>query len=230
VCFCDINDNLFIKARFLDSSHVQGNIRASSEIGEGCHCDTLLTAESQELILGEIWVHLNLKYCWFDRRVVDDITDQSCSDIAHTDISNETFLDQLFHCSPGFLVRDIVFLHAWLVSSVVPARWVAGLERDEFQSDREMDQVKVKIGETKIFQSLQASCSHMFLAMVVVPKLRCDKDIFTFDNTVSDSLSYPLANFLLIAIVTSGIEASVAGLKCILNHLTADVVGDLPQA
>jgi hypothetical protein len=70
----------------------------------------------------------------------------------------------------------------------------------------------------------------MFFAMVVVRKLRCDKDIFTFDNTISDSLSYTLANLLLIAIVTSGIEASVAGLKRILDHLTADVVGDLPQA
>ena len=69
----------------------------------------------------------------------------------------------------------------------------------------------------------------MFLAMVIVPKLRCDEDIFTFDNSVSYGLSYTLTNFLFIAIVTSGVEAPVAGSECVLDHLAADVVGDLPE-
>lgn len=69
----------------------------------------------------------------------------------------------------------------------------------------------------------------MLLPVIGIPKLRCDENIFTFDNSVRYGLSYTLTNFLFIAIVTSGVEAPVAGSECVLDHLAADVVGDLPQ-
>jgi hypothetical protein len=69
----------------------------------------------------------------------------------------------------------------------------------------------------------------MLLPMIGIPKLRCDKDIFAFDNTISYCLSYTVTNFLFIAIVTGGVEAPVAGSQCVLDHLAAEVVGDLPQ-
>lgn len=52
---------------------------------------------------------------------------------------------------------------------VRPLGWVALLEWNELKTDREVDEVKVKIVQFQILESLETSFLYVFLSMIGIP-------------------------------------------------------------
>jgi hypothetical protein len=70
----------------------------------------------------------------------------------------------------------------------------------------------------------------MLLAMISIPKLGSDPELFSLHYTVINGSFDALAHLLLITIVASRVETSVTGLNCIIHDSITGVFGDLPEA
>jgi len=69
----------------------------------------------------------------------------------------------------------------------------------------------------------------VLFAMICVPKLRGDPELFSLNNIFIKCTLDTFADFFLIAIITSGIEASVPYLNSIIDNLVTDIIWDFPK-
>lgn len=110
-----------------------------------------------------------------------------------------------------------------------------------------MDQVKIKVFKSPVFQLFLADGLDVLLRVVRIPQLFCslghghrgaqtdaylasDEHIFTFDKALFDSLLQTLADLYFIAIVACSIKMSVADFDSLVDRLCADGSIKLPRS
>ena len=94
-------------------------------------------------------MHLDLKHSRLYLCVVEYVPDHGGAHIALADVPHETLSHEFLHRTPSLLHAYVILQHAWLVCKV-PPRWISFLERHEFLSDREVDQVEVQVVQAKV--------------------------------------------------------------------------------
>ena len=82
--------------------------------------------------------------------------------------------------------------------------------RNVLQCDRKMDQIKINVTQPPCFVLRFGLRQSVLLAVVIVPKLSDDEDIFTLDESFVDSSLDALSCFLFVLVVVGTIEETVA--------------------
>lgn len=225
-----------VKDAFIISCHAEFDVGHWAEVAEGHHLNVVLSSHAQELLLGEVRVHFDLKDGRLDLSVAENLTDHGSANIAEANVADKTLSDQLFHGLPGLLVRDtVVDDHARLPSveffvKADPLRGVKLVNRYEGLSDWEMNQVEVQVVDTEVSHRFLAGELHVLRPMESVPELGHNEEIFPLHNTLIDGLLHALSRLLFVAIVTSGVQESVSVLDCVVNDIGAGVTWHLPKS
>ena len=181
-------------------------------------------------------MHLNLKHSGFDRCIVEHLLDLHCANIAEANITDESFSHEGLHSLPCLLVGDTSVenhprfssIHARIV--VDPFRRISRLDWDERLRNREMNQVQVKVINSKISHRLLTGKFDMFWTMEGVPELRHYKKIFPRADVFFDSSFDTLSCLLLISVVTCGIEQPVSILDSVVYNIGARLLWHLPKS
>ena len=103
-------------------------------------------------------MHLDLKHGRLHSSVVQYLADGLRANVAETNVLDQAFSMQGFDGSPGLLVSHTCIEDHLAVSSstvessveALPLGRVAGLVRHVGESDREMDQVQIKVVKTEV--------------------------------------------------------------------------------
>ena len=82
--------------------------------------------------------------------------------------------------------------------------------RNVLQCDRKMDQIKINVTQPPCFVLRFGLRQSVLLAVVVVPKLGDDEDIFTLDESFVDGSLDALSCFFFVLVVVGAIEETVA--------------------
>lgn len=85
------------------------------------------------------------------------------------------------------------------------------------EGNREVDEIQIDISKTPRLILGLGKGKGMFFCMVVIPKLRGDKDILTFHKSFLDSALDTLACFPFVLVIVCSVEESVSrldGLYC----------------
>ncbi len=170
-----------------------------------------------------------MKDSWLDGRVVEYFSELGSADVGAADASDQALLDELLQGEPCLVIGGLFLLdHAWLVG-VVPAGWVPDLEWHELDVHWEVNQIQVEVVQLQVSQSLLQSWLHVLLLVVGIPKLRSHEQVLSLDKAVVEGSLDTLTDFLLIAVVTGSVQASVTDLNGVVDDLGDDVSGDLPE-
>jgi len=127
--------------------------------------------------------------------------------------SARLLLGQFGHGFPGVDNGDVVeHLHvAALYQREELAVRFAGL----IKCNREVNEVQVEVLEAELSQAVVESSGHILRAMLRVPELGCDEDVFTLEawNSSAESLLESLCDLFLVAVDLGKIEVTVASLE-----------------
>jgi hypothetical protein len=113
---------------------------------------------------------------------------------------------------------------------VHPLPRVLLLEGHKLKGDREVNQVQVKIGQTEVIKSALASFLNVLLAVVSVPELADNEEIFTLAEAFVESAFNALTCFFLVAVVSCRVYKSVADLDSVVNSISAGFLGNFPDS
>ena len=70
--------------------------------------DSQLVVESDQILLREIWVELNLIENWLVSSISEEIKKHGDCAVADTNVLNKTLIDESFHLSPNLMSRGIL--------------------------------------------------------------------------------------------------------------------------
>lgn len=138
---------------------------------------------------------------------------------------------EFFHSSISLLVSDIFFeFKAFLFTVRVmnPFRRVSYFRVNILEVNREVDNVKIKVFESKIRQGSLDSWFNMFRSVESVPQFRYYKKVLTLADAFIKSLFDSLTNFLFVSIVAGSIEESVSAFDGVVNLACADFFWEFP--
>lgn len=76
-----------------------------------------------------------------------------------------------------------------------------------------MDQVEVEVVEAKLVERLAESVEGVFVAVVGVPELGADKDLFAGSASLVHPSTDSIATSLLVGIAGSRVDVAVAGIE-----------------
>ncbi|KAH3662179.1 hypothetical protein OGAPHI_005427 [Ogataea philodendri] len=132
---------------------------------------------------------------------------QQAFGLAETEVGDSNGTDfagvqQLLHGFPGVDIVDICWLGRRRLQK---GSLVAG--------KRIMHQIQVNVIQLELFQALLQSRQHILWSVVGIPQLRGDKDIFTVDAAVLDSI----AHLGLIAVDGGSVDVLVAVFQGVLD-------------
>ena len=91
-----------------------------------------------------------------------------------------------------------------------------------------MDQVKVEVVETQVLQSLLASHLYVLFPVEGVPELGSHEQVRPGDDALVNGSLDSLAALLLVAVVCSLVDASVACFNGFVSSVSCGLFGDLP--
>jgi hypothetical protein len=129
-----------------------------------------------------------------------------------------------------------------------PLGRIANIKGDKLETDWEVDEVEIKIVQTKVFQTLLTCSCHMLRSMEGVPQLGGDKQVFpltnpsiycsldaltNLENLSSSQRMYFITIFphlFLISIVTSTINMFVAKSDHLLYQVSCSIFLNLPAS
>jgi len=111
-----------------------------------------------------------------------------------------------------------------------PLWWVSSFEGDELQRNWEMDQVKVQVFNTKVFEGLLTSHLDMFLSMECVPQLAGDPEILSGYQAFINGFLDSLTALFLIAVVTCLVNAPVSRFDGTVDGVSHLFLWDFPAA
>jgi hypothetical protein len=80
------------------------------------------------------------------------------------------------------------------------------------EGNREVNEIQIDISKTPRLILGLGKSKGMFFRVVVIPKLRGDKDILTLHKSLLDSALDTLARFLFVLVIVCSVEESVSGL------------------
>lgn len=106
--------------------------------------NAVLTGFSNQLLLSQIWVKLNLEHGRLDLGVVKNLLDLVGSDVAEADVADKAVSHELLHGLPCLLIGDTsVEFHFWgcAIDRSGPLGRICGLNRNEGLMDWEVNQV-----------------------------------------------------------------------------------------
>ena len=92
-----------------------------------------------------------------------------------------------------------------------PTRWIGSFKGHKLQRYGKVNQVKIQILQTQIFQRPFQRRLDMIGTMVSVPKFRSNPKIFPCAKTFAYGPVNTLAGFFFIAIVTGTVQVAVTG-------------------
>jgi hypothetical protein len=85
--------------------------------------------------------------------------------------------------------------------------WIAMFLRlNILEGNREVDETEINISKTPCLILSLGKGKGMFFRMVVIPKLRGDKDILTLHKSLLDSALDILARFLFVLVIICSVE------------------------
>lgn len=225
------DDGFAEEAGVLSSRHVKLNVTQTSEVRETHDLQvSVLPRISEQLLLGEEGVQLDLEDGGLDLGVLEDIVDLVGVDVAAADVSREFLLDEGLHCVPGVLVASLRIENHLLVIGVHPLGRVLALDGHELLSDGEVNQVEIQVLELQILEGLLAGEFDLVGSVESVPQLGDDEKILSLDEALRDGAFDALTDLLLVTVVTSTVEESVASLNSLEDGLRAHVLANLPEA
>ena len=102
----DLSDSRQADKRLNVSLQVKSDIRQGAEVAEGHDCDSFFSADSEEVRLSQIGMHLNLEYGGLNRSIVEHFSDHLKSEIGDSYVFAESFTMDSFHSLPSLLVGD----------------------------------------------------------------------------------------------------------------------------
>jgi len=176
-------------------------------------------------------MHLNLQDSGLDCRRNHQLSQHARADITDANVLNKSLLHELFHSSVGLGKGDsLVRGHARVlnIGVVEPSSWVACLDWDELQVDREVNQIHINVVETQVLQGLLAGQLDMLRLVIVVPQLRENAKVLALNqacfNRACDALSY----LFLVSVVAGSVKESVACFNSIVYGVSAYIIGNFP--
>lgn len=200
-------------------------LRAERRVsGDG---DAELLAESNEFLLGEVGVELDLVDGGLDASVAEDVNQERALEVGNTDVLSKTRLADLLHGFPGLTDGDLGRVD--LAVETPPLRRVLGLNGNILEGDGEVDEVEVEVINAPELELVPDELVCALLLVVGVPELRSDENFLALDDSVLDSTSETLTSLLLVSVVTSTVEETVAGLQGVVDGICALGAGNLPE-
>jgi hypothetical protein len=114
-----------------------------------------------------------LKNRWLYLCVLDYVDNLNTPNVAHADVSYKTISNEFLHSFPSLLIGNcVVGLHSWICAlGVVDPFWgISDFWVNILERDWEVDQVKIKIVQAKVFKSPFTGWLNMFRMMESVPE------------------------------------------------------------
>lgn len=161
--------------------------------------NTLLLAESEELLLDEVGVVLNLKSGGADAAVTEEIHQQSTLEVGNTNALGEALVNDGLEALPGLLDGGLGLLDGTV--GHVPAGGVRDGRVDVFESDGEVDEEEIEVLKAPPFELLADNGLDVLLVVEGVPELGDDEELLTLDETLINGALHTLAALLLITVV-----------------------------
>ena len=208
--------------------HAEGEVGVGAEGREGGDGNVLLLTITEESILAEVGMHLDLKDGGFDSRVGKDIADEAGGEIGDSDLFGESGIDEFFHGTPGVGVGDFNRGHG--IASGGPAGRIHFGERDVFEGDGEVDEEEVELLEAKIGEGAFAGGPDVLGFVVGVPELAGDPEVVAAAESGIEGAGDTFADEGFISVVGGAVEMTVADFDGLMNNPGGEFYGDFPGA
>lgn len=91
-----------------------------------------------------------------------------------------------------------------------PYRIANSLRRDVFERNWKVDQIEIDVTQAPCFALGFGLCESVFFAVVVVPELGYDEDVFTLDEPFVDSAFDALSCFSLVLVVVRAVKETIS--------------------
>jgi len=111
----------------------------------------------------------------------------------------------------------------------VPLRGVAVGGINVLEGDGEVDEVEIEVFQSPVLELELASGLDVFLGMESIPELGSNPDVFTLDEASINGLLNAITSLLLVAVVSSTVQETVAGLDGVKDGVGALRLGNLPE-
>ena len=179
--------------------HIELNEAQGSEGGVRGNGNAVFLGILDQLLLGQVWVVLDLEGSWTDAGVAEHVHDELNVEVADADAACELLVDEALHGGPGLLGGGIAVLDP--VTLVEPARGVANVGIDIFESDGEVDDEEIEVVDAPVGQLLSADWLDLLELVERLPELGDDEELLPLHDSVLDSTSDSLSALLLVAII-----------------------------
>lgn len=186
--------------------HIQFLETQGAERGVCGDDDALALDVFDKLLLLEVRVMLNLERGRTNASMAQEVHDELNAEVANTNAAGEFLVDQRLHGLPCFLDSGIAECD---FAVCVPAGRVANGRVNPFECDGEVNQIKVKVFETKVLELLAGNGLDFVAVVEGVPELGDDEQFFALDEAVFESAGDTLADFFFISVVYSSMIVSV---------------------
>lgn len=141
----------------------------------------------------------DLECSWSDLGVAEEVHKKLTVEVADTDGFGHALANKLFHSSPSLLDGGVTGNN--ILAIVGETGWVSLRGVDVFQGDWEVDDVKVEIVNTPVFELLFADGLDAIMIVEGIPEFGYEEEIGAFDNAFFDGAGDTLAGFLFVAVV-----------------------------
>ena len=176
----------------------EGERSESRVTGNG---DVLALGERDQFLLDEVGVMFDLEDGGTDTGVSEDVHQQGTLEVADTDRSGQSEIDQLLESGPCFL--DGRFALNDLSFEVAPSAWVGNGGVDVFEGDGEMDEEEIKVVDAPPFELLAGDGLDFVGFVEGVPEFGGDEEFGTGDDAFVDSAFDTLSALFLVSVVYS---------------------------
>ena len=137
--------------------------------------------------------------------------------VRHTN-SARLLLGQLCHRLPCIDNGDIIEeldVAVWVVGLVLEGKEVVVGVAALIKGDGEVDKIEIEVVEAELSQAVIESCWYVLWAVLRVPELGCDKDVFALEtgDLATEGLLQSFRDLLLVTIDLRKVEVAVTGLE-----------------
>lgn len=162
----------------LSTVHVELDEAGGTEGGVGSDDDALGLGETDEQILLQVGVQLDLEGGGADLCVLEGVVEGLSLVVGDTNATGEALLDQLLHGTPRFLVGSLA--PADLADAiVVPSGWVADAGVDVLKSDGKVDEEEVEVVDLPVGKLATGDGLDLVLVVESLPQLGDNEEVLT---------------------------------------------------
>ena len=211
ISFRDFLNIRIVKKAFAVLRHGKRNVGTCSKRRKGCRHDFVFLTKTQQVLLGQVRMHLDLIHRRMNPCVGEQVPNHRRAQVADSNVFHEPGIHEFLHSSPGIGVGNFHMLHRRVLGLFVekPTRRIALFKRDIGQCNGKVNQVEIELIETEIGKRSLAGRADVIWMMKGIPELRSDPEIVT-RSAIRDHIFQSFSHRNFVAVVTGTIKVAVA--------------------